>query len=120
MKKIYKSVPINYPIHWVHGVKISEIRKDLDEIEKLGATHVNIFDSYDENGNFTIETVAHQHRLETDDEYTARKEKEKIEKEHFIKKELELYEKLNAKYGVEKIKLSEKSLRIRNKLIKHK
>jgi len=68
--KQIKEVLINYNINWYGNIEISRIRKDLDEVEKMGATHICISSS----DGFDID--AYQIREETDNEANKRKIKE--------------------------------------------
>ena len=42
MEKQIRRFEVNYPLSWEYDNTIDSIRKDLDEMEKLGVTHVNI------------------------------------------------------------------------------
>ena len=42
MKKQVKQFDVDFNFDWTYGIKISELRADLDELEKLGATHIDI------------------------------------------------------------------------------
>ena len=43
MKKIFRDFKINFELDW-DEIEIKKLRKDLDAIEKLGATHIEIED----------------------------------------------------------------------------
>jgi hypothetical protein len=97
MEKEIREFKIEYDLDWEYGVEISEIRKDLDDIEKLGATHVFIDSdvSYD-CAYITIE--ASVERLETDAEFKDRVDSIEKRKQAKINEELFQLEKLKKKY----------------------
>lgn len=99
MKKIMKRSQIDFYISWAHGIEISKIRKDLDALEALGATHVNIeVNSYYDSHSISIE--AFEERLETDEEFTLRMA-QIAERDNLIKeRELAELERLQAKYNL--------------------
>jgi len=71
MEKIVRDFKIDYELDWTYGVEISKIRSDLDAIEKLGATHVEIEHGVSYDCSY-VEIDAIAIRLETDEEYNAR------------------------------------------------
>lgn len=94
MSKIKKVVPVNYNLHdWKYHVTISKIREDLDEIEKLGATHV-VIQEWDD----TVHIEPFQERLETDEEYASRLALEERVAQEQERNQRAYYEKLKAKY----------------------
>jgi len=97
-KKIIRA-PIEHPLHWAFGVEISKIRRDLDIIEKLGATHI-IIDygaRHGDNAYYDIDAVCE--RLETDEECSERLAE--IQRREDMRKESELshLKKLRLKYN---------------------
>jgi hypothetical protein len=94
MEKIHISFKVPYTVEWSYGIEISKIRQDLDAIEKLGGTHIDIHssDSYPEYDAF-------YRRIETDDEFNARKADFDRKKEELKIKELRELERLKNKYG---------------------
>ena len=42
MKSRKKEFKIDFDFEWEYGVEINKLRDDLDELEKLGATNINI------------------------------------------------------------------------------
>ena len=77
MEKKVRTFPVNYHLDWTCGVSIAEIREDLNELEKLGATDVEIdIDYYHECTSISIKAVSN--RLETNEEYEKRVMKENI------------------------------------------
>jgi len=71
MEKQIRNFKIDYQLNWTYGVEISKIRADLDAIEKLGATHVEINHGLSYDCSY-VEIDAYAERLETDKEYKAR------------------------------------------------
>ncbi len=98
MEKLKKQFKVDYSLEWTYGVEITKLREDLDALEKLGATHVNI-DSYESYGCSYIEIEAKCERFETDQEFENRiseiKRREQVKKN----RELAEFEKLKLKYG---------------------
>ena len=65
------SEKINYLLNWGDDTPIDKIRRDLDAIESLGATHVDIY--YQEMIDcVTLEIDAIKHRKETKNEIAER------------------------------------------------
>ncbi len=92
-----KDFPINYNFDWTYGVEISKIREDLNELEKLGATHINIeADMYYESASIEINAVCN--RLETIEEAQDRIQKENEYQERVKARDLKRLEELKAKY----------------------
>jgi len=99
MEKITRNFEVKYSLGWTYGVEISQIKKDIEELEKLGATHVEI-DIESGHGDSYIEIKAFSHRLETDDEYQQRIDEQNKRQEDMKRRELEQLEKLKSKYGL--------------------
>ena len=97
MEKQVRNFKIDYELDWEYGIEISKIRKDLDELEKLGATHVEIESDEDYGCAFTI-IHAHAERIETDEEFKDRVSKEEARKQSRINRELEVLKILEMKY----------------------
>ena len=94
MEKRIKWIEINYCLSWDGLTEISEIEKDLEEIKKMGATHVEI-GVFNECG---VYATAICEREETDEEFEGRKFQEKLDAERKRKRELDLLAELKAKY----------------------
>lgn len=92
-------VEVNYPLNWKYGVDISVIKKDIEELEKLGANIV-IIDCDNEYGDCIIEIKAISERMETDDEYKKRIFEQNKRDEEIKKRELEQFERIKLKYGL--------------------
>lgn len=85
-------------LDWKYGIEVSKLREDLDEVEKLGATHIEIDASvFYDCAELTIE--AECERFETDEEFNFRIDKNKRYEESTKKRELEQLGKLRLKYG---------------------
>jgi hypothetical protein len=92
-----KTFGVGYAFNWEYSPSIDKIRKDLDEIEKLGGTHVDV-DTYDEYGETYISFAALSKRTETQDEFDERTAKNQEAKAAFKDRELAQLKKLKAKY----------------------
>ena len=81
MEKQEQDFEINYSLDWTDDVSIEQLKKDIEELEKLGATHVNIepFISYD---CAYVEINAICRRIETDEEFEQRKKEAEARQEH--------------------------------------
>ena len=99
MEKEIRVFEVNYLLDWDYRVEISKLRADLDAIEALGATHVEIESSimYD-CAEITIEPISE--RLETDEEFKARVDEVEKRQSEIKMRELEQLEKLKSKYGL--------------------
>ncbi len=97
-KEIQVKIPFSF-YHWSDCVSIPKMREDLDALEKLGATNINI-NAYDDYGSATLEIEAYVMRDETDDEYNKRIKQEKIWAEQNKKRELDELKRLKEKYGI--------------------
>jgi len=98
MEKIERTFEIEYSLEWEYGVEISKIREDLDALEKLGATHVEIDGSPDYDGCVSINIEAVSNRIETDEEHTQRVAENKQRMDNLKQKELEQLKNLKSKY----------------------
>lgn len=96
-KVIFK---IDYELNWAYGVEISELKKDIEELEKLGAEYVQI-ESYSVYDFPYVKIDAYATRLETDIEFDNRKNELEQKKEKEKKDDLKLIEKLKQKYNLE-------------------
>ena len=94
MEKQIKRIEVNYSLAWNGLTKISEIEKDLEEIKKMGATHVEIGVFSDDD----VYAIAICEREETDEEFEGRKFKEKLKAERERQRELALLNELKLKY----------------------
>ena len=97
MEKQIREFEVNYRLNWLDGVEISKIKADIEELEKLGATHVEI-DTVYSYGDTYIEIIALTNRLETDEECQLRIKEEEERMERKKQLELKQLENLKAKY----------------------
>lgn len=97
MKKEIRKFAVDYELKWLWGVSISQIRKDLDELEKLGVTEIQI-EPYESWGSVFANVDAYIERLETDEEYKERIESEIKRKEEERQREMQQYEALKKKF----------------------
>ena len=97
MEKQIREFEVNYRLNWLDGVEISKIKTDIEELEKLGATYVNIDRAYS-YGDTYIEIIATSKRLETYEECQIRIKEEEERMERVKQLELKQLEKLKAKY----------------------
>ena len=99
MEKQERDFEINYSLNWAYGVAIEQLKKDIKELEKLGANRVDIepYISYDCPH---IEINAICRRLETDEEFEQRKKEVEARQEQYRQRELKQLAELKAKYGL--------------------
>ena len=98
MEKKERDFKVEYSLDWAYDVSIEQLKKDIEELEKLGATHINIecgssYDSY-----VDIEAVCR--RIETDEEFEQRKKEFEERKERLKQRELKQLAELRARYGI--------------------
>ena len=99
MKKQVKRFEVPFNFEWTYGVTIEKLRKDLDELEKLGVKEINI--EAEENWGSALVTIeAFIEREETDEEFQKRVNGEKQRQEEIKRRELQQLEKLKSKYGM--------------------
>ena len=99
MEKEVRRFKVDYSLDWGYGVEISKLRADLDAIEVLGATHVEVESGISYDCSYvTIEPVSEH--LETDEEFKARVEEAEKRQSEIKRRELEQLEKLKSKYGL--------------------
>lgn len=90
-------IPISYNFSWAYGVSIKKIREDLDFVEKLGATDINI--TYGESyGAPYLDIEAVVSRLETDEEFEKRIKNFEAQQKLTEQRELKELERLQLKY----------------------
>lgn len=95
-KIIDTNICLDYYIDWSHAT-IDEIRENLNELEQLGATHIDV-EIDDDYGSYSVKITPKQERLETDEEYEKRIAYEKKLADRVRERELEQLAKLKAKY----------------------
>lgn len=97
LDKIKRNFKVDYYFDWTYGVTITQIREDLDALEKLGVTSIDM-DTMDNYGSISISIEAISNRLETDEEYFERKKKEDEFADKLKQAELKQLEILQNKY----------------------
>ena len=97
MEKRVKTIKVEYDLQWGNDTEISEIKKDIEELEKLGCTHIDI-SAYVEYGCAILEITPTVNRLETDEEYADRLKIEENIKERNRQWDLQRLAELKAKY----------------------
>jgi len=95
--KIKRNFNVDYYFDWTYDVTIEKIRKDLDELEKLGVTSIEI-EAEECYGSYSVSIKAIANRLETNEEYLERKKKEKEYSDRIKQMELKQLETLQNKY----------------------
>lgn len=97
MEKQTRRFEIKFDFDWECGVEISKIREDLDAIEKLGATHLEI----DGGSSYDVPYVridGYVHRMETGEEYLERIAKKNARENSIKQSELRQLKRLKEKY----------------------
>lgn len=90
---------IKFDFSWTYGVEIEQLKKDLDELEKLGATEIEI-EAEESYGCASITIEAFKFRLETDDELEIRLNKTNEFNERQKQIKLAQFEKLKSELGL--------------------
>ena len=97
MKKIVRNFTVEKNLHWDYGIKIEKLRAELDRLEVLGATDIEI-EPIERYGSAYVEITAYAKRVETDEECKERKEKEQARKDDIARRKLEQLRKLQEKH----------------------
>jgi hypothetical protein len=97
MEKQERDFKTDYCLNWTYGVEISQMKKDIEEIEKLGATHVNIEHGICYDCSY-VEIDAVCRRMETYEEFEVRKKEMDSRNAEYERRELEQFKKLKEKY----------------------
>jgi len=97
MEKEVRKFKLDYKLDWEYGIEIKKLREDLDAIEKLGATHLEIEPGVSYDCPF-VDIDAYAERIETDEEFKARINEETKRQEAIKLSELEKLEELKSKY----------------------
>jgi hypothetical protein len=97
MEKQVRNFNVEHYVDWTYGVSIKKIKKDIEDLEKLGVTSLNI-ELYEEYGNHEVKIEFISRREETDKEQQERLNKLKNIKRRQEKWELEQLKKLQEKY----------------------
>ncbi len=92
-KQIIEEAP--YYFDWRHNTPIEQIKKDIEELEKLGVTGIYIGADGD-----SVNIEAYIERMETDEEYEERIIQEWELKERQKRNDLAQLERLKKKYNL--------------------
>lgn len=97
MGKKVRNFEIEKDLDWTYGIEIKRLREELDRLEKKGATHIEIkpYSYYD---SACVDIHAYANRIETDEEFKERIEKEQARKKEIEEREIEQLKKLQEKY----------------------
>ena len=99
MEKQVKRFEVPFDFDWAYGVTIEKLRKDLDELEKLGVKEIYI--RAEENwGSASVTIEAYIERIETDEEFKKRVNEETQRQEEIKRRELQQLKQLKSKYGM--------------------
>lgn len=98
MEKQIIKLKVDFDFNWIYEGEIKKLKEDLDALEKLGATEIEIEIKDDWGGVPYVSIEAFTYRIETAEEYKERMAKENQRKEEIKRQELELLGKLKAKY----------------------
>lgn len=101
MEKQIRRFKVNFDFDWTYGVEIKKLKEDLETLEKLGVTEIEI-EAEDNWGSPSVTIEAFTKRLETDEEFSERIRMKEQTKKSFEQMELEQYERLKAKYDTKK------------------
>jgi len=97
MKKEVIDFELNYRFDWSEGIEIEKIKEDIKELEKLGATHIEIT-SHAEYDSHYVDFKGICKRIETDEEFEQRKKESRQRNERIKEMELKKLEELKLKY----------------------
>jgi len=99
IEKQVRTFTIPFKFDWEYGVEISQIKSDLEELEKKGATHILIEGYGDGDGDWSgVNFKAYVDRLETDEEHQQRILSDNKRAEAIRDMELKQLEQLKQKY----------------------
>ena len=101
MEKQIRRFKVNFDFDWTYGVEIKKLKEDLETLEKLGVTEIEI-EAEDNWGSPSVTIEAFTERLETGEEFSERIRMKEQTKKSFEQMELEQYEHLKAKYDTKK------------------
>jgi len=94
--KIKETIYFNFD--WIYGVSIKKMKDDLDALEKLGVTEINI-EPVDNYGSCSVNIEAFKERDETNKERKERLKAEKERNERIKNYELQQLDMLQKKYN---------------------
>jgi len=97
MKKQVRNFKVDFNFDWTYGVEISKLREDLDALEKLGVTSIDIEPESSYDCDY-VGIEAYCNRIETDEEYTERINEQKRREDELKRRDLEQLQRLQEKY----------------------
>jgi hypothetical protein len=97
MEKQIRRFKVDFDFDWTYGVEIKKLREDLDALEKLGVTEIEI-EPEEIWGSASVNIKAYIDRLETDEELAERIKKEYERQKIVEARELKTLNELKAKY----------------------
>ena len=97
MEKQVRKFEIDFDFNWTYGVQVEKLKADLEALEKLGATEIEI-EAGCYYGSSTITIKAYSERIETDDEYNHRINIVKKQVADIRRREMAELERLKSKY----------------------
>lgn len=98
-EKIIITEKVDYDFNWCWGIELSQMKKDIEELEKLGVTHINI-EPYIEYDCSSVKIDATFEREETDEELAERLQQIKTKEEKRKEADLKLLNELKKKYNM--------------------
>ena len=99
MQKQERDFKLDYLLDWTYAVEISKFKSDIAELEKLGATHVEIEHGINHDCSY-VEIDAICRRIETNEEFEQRKKEVEAHQEKNKQRELSQLQELKLKYGL--------------------
>jgi hypothetical protein len=96
-QRVKRNFKVDYNLDWAYSVKISQLREDLDALEKLGVTHVDI-EASERYGCAYLDIEAFATRMETEEECKERLSELKRRDDEIKRRDLEQLQKLQDKY----------------------
>ena len=97
VEKIIVTQEVNHNFNWCWENEISQIKKDIEELEKLGATSISI-EPYIEDDCSSVSIRATYEREETDEELEIRLSQTSLREQRIRQQELVLLAELKRKY----------------------
>lgn len=99
MAKQTRRFEVPFDFDWTYGVEVARLKDDLDKLEKLGATTIDI-EPNESFGCVGVLIKAYVNRLETNEEYKARVDEQNRRKAYVEQRELSELNRLKSKYNI--------------------
>jgi len=97
MKKIKRNFEVDFYFDWTYGVTLEKIKKDMESLERLGVTSIDI-ESDDYFGSTSVSIKAIRNRIETDEECKERTAREQAARKIAEQREMDQFNRLKAKF----------------------